>query len=805
MDRLPVTFFGRLSRGGSAVALDRFIEELEQHGLRVDCVAGDLGDSDAVGLSRESQVALVGWGDPLDRPIETIEAIERVLPDTAIVMISDSPRVDEVPLRLAERARGFFWIGEDTPQFVAGRITRLAGVPAAALPEEQVELPPFFGAVKRYTEDYNWNWSCPGHQGGRFYQKTPLGRAYLDFMGENALRADLCNASVELGSLMHHEGPIAEAERRAADVFGAERTYFVLNGTSTSNKMVLLALLSPGDLVLFDRNCHKSMHHSLMISGAVPVYLNSTRGASGLIGPVDHRWLQEDHIRDMIRNNPLVDDSGRGELARPFRLAVLTNSTYDGICYDAQEVLTLLGGLCDHVVFDEAWLAHAKFHPLYRGRFAMDLEPLGDADPGVYATQSTHKCLAGLSQCSQIHVRDSHLADQSRRVEHDRFNEVFMMHTSTSPQYNMIASLDVGAELMRGEQGVALIDDAIREAIALRRQITNFARDLTNGGRGSGADWFFGMFGPSEVTVTAGQLESAMSDPRLGGSVRESLRRAAASGGISHVPWTELSDDILANVAGCWQLNEGDDWHDLTGLAPGYSMLDPTKCTITTPGVRQDGATESWGIPAAVPAAILRARGTVTEKTSFYTMLVLVTAAIERGKSASLLSDLLEIKRLYDGEAPLAEVLPAVVAPHPDRYGALSLPDLCTEMHETLRALDAAILQRAAFSVEQAPEIAISPASAHAQRVAGGVELVPLASAAGRIAANLIVAYPPGIGVIVPGERFGADSAAIAYLSMFEELDNRFPGLESEIQGVYRRPDERGILRYFTYVTTEAA
>jgi len=731
--------------------------------------------------------------------LETIDRIHRINEDIPVMLLAERSEVEQIPLEVAERTRGFFWLHEDTPAFVAGRVERLV--------KEYIDglMSPFFGALKRYVDDWNWNWSCPGHNGGMFYRKTPLGHMFFDFIGENFLRGDLCNASVELGSILQHEGPVLEAEKRAAEVFGAERTYFVLNGTSTSNKMVTLGLMAPGDLVLFDRNCHKSMHHgALMLAGAIPVYLNPTRDANGIIGPIDHRFLDEDYIREQIRRHPLIKDPEASKRERPFRLAILTNTTYDGVCYNAREFLERVGKLCDYIVYDEAWMAYAKFHPLYRDRFGMDLTDLAPVDPGIYTTQSTHKCLAGFSQASQIHVRDSHIKGQARCTEHDRFNEVFMMHTSTSPQYNMIASLDVGAEIMRGKQGFALMDDTIRESIALRKQIERYHDEIAARETDPAKAWFFDIFGPHTIDVSADQLEQALEAEHLAPETKRTIAKAAADGGIKHQPWREVSDDLLASVPECWMFHEGDDWHDLTGLAPGYVMLDPTKCSISTPGIKAGREFDDWGIPAAIPAAILRAKGIISEKTSFYTILVLVTAAIERSKSGTLLSELFDLKAMHDRNTPLSEVLPELVAEHPDRYGHQTLPELCAEMHQFLRDNRADQLQRDAYNAEHEPEIVLSPIAAHDEMVAGRVELVPLDEVTGRIAATLIVVYPPGIAVMVPGERFAPDSAATAYLQLFEENDNRFPGFQNEMQGVFPRREQDGRLRYHTYVVRDS-
>jgi len=789
---------------GSGSAIGRAAEAIEaalvERGLTV-ITATTLADVKfTVASNAAIGAALLDWDlfasqRELDGVVEQLHSLHEKLP---VLLLAERSDIESFPLEVAEQIDGAFWLHEDTPDFVAGRVERLVTDYADQL------LSPFFGALKRYVDDYNWVWCCPGHNGGMFYRKTPLGRIFFDYVGEPFLRGDLCNASPELGSILQHQGPVIDAEKRAAEIFGAERTYFVLNGTSTSNKMVTLSLLAPGDLVLFDRNCHKSMHHgALMMAGAIPVYLNPTRDANGIIGPVDHRLLNEGYIREQIHKNPLVADPDAWRWERPFRLAILTNTTYDGVCYNEREVLERIGKLCDYIIFDEAWMGYAKFHPLFKDRFGMSLTDLGPDDPGIYTTQSTHKCLAGMSQASQIHVRDSHLRGQARRMGHDRFNEVFMMHTSTSPQYNMIASLDVGAEIMRGRPGFALMDDAVRESIALRKQVERYHDEIAGRKGDASRSWFFDIFGPHRVTLSPGQLEAALEAPWLSSDTRDTLAKAIADGGVDAVSWREVSDDILASVPECWMFHAGDDWHDLDGLAPGYVMLDPTKCSITTPGIENGRQFAESGIPAAVPAAVLRDRGIVNEKTSFYTILMLVTPAIERGKSATLLAELLDFKRAYDDDVALSSVLPNLVRAHRERYEKTTLRQLCDEMHELLRSREADALQRAVYNAAHEPEIVMTPAAGHTALLRNQVDLVGLDDLAGRVAANLVVVYPPGIAIMVPGERYSADSAAVAFLRLFEENDNLFPGFETEMQGIFPRREEDGRLRYYTYVVSE--
>jgi len=801
-DSYPVLLAEHELGSGTAVdtATQALASELSRRGLAV-ITARTLADVQfAMAANASIGAVLLDWDlFSSERELQAIiDQIRKVSEHLPIALLADHADVQSIPLAVAERAAAFFWLHEDTPAFVAGRVERMVISYADQL------LSPFFGALKRYVDDYNWTWCCPGHNGGMFYHKTPLGRVFFDYLGEPFLRGDLCNSVPELGSILQHQGPVLDAERKAAEVFGAERTYFVLNGTSTSNKMVAMSLLVPGDLVLFDRNCHKSNHHgALMMAGAIPVYLNPTRDANGIIGPVDHEFLDETYIRERIRRNPLIFDAEAWRRERPFRLAILTNTTYDGVCYNEREVLDRIGRLCDYILFDEAWMAYAKFHPLFADRFGMALTALGPDDPGIYTTQSTHKCLAGMSQASQIHVRDSHLRGQRRQLSHDRFNEVFMMHTSTSPQYNMIASLDVGAQIMAGRAGFALMDEAVRESIALRKQVERYHSEIAAQAGSAETSWFFDIFGPHQVSLTADELRAAAAADYLDPRVHAALQQAAADGGLSEVAWREVSDDILASVPECWMFHDGDDWHDLPGLTPGYVMLDPTKCSLTTPGVEGGRRLAASGIPAAVPAAFLRARGIVNEKTSFYSILLLVTPAIERGKSGTLLSELLDFKRCYDRDTEVSTALPDLAAAHPDRYGKLGLRELCDQMHDLLRRSRADELQRAVYNAEHEPEIVLTPADAHAQLIRGNVELIPLDELAGRIAASLIVVYPPGIAVMVPGERFGTHSAAMAYLKLFEESDNMFPGFESEMQGIFPRRSDDGRLRYYTYVVAE--
>ena len=688
--------------------------------------------------------------------------------------------LEEIPVSILSEAgvSGYVFLAEDTPEFIARNLVSHLEQYACSLKT------PFFGAMVDYAEQGNQVWTCPGHNGGVFYQKSPIGRVFVEHLGEAVFRNDLDNSVVELGDLLVHEGPALQAQRAAAEIFGADRTYFVLNGTSTSNKIALSALVAPGDLVLFDRNNHKAAHHgALLLGGGIPVYLETNRNAFGLIGPMDYPALDEARIREKIRSHPLVTDANAWQRERPFRVGIIEQCTYDGTIYSAEVILEKLGPLCDYLLFDEAWAGFMKFHPLFKGRFAMGLEGLSPQRPGIIATQSTHKQLAGFSQASQIHVKDGHLAGQDRKVEHRRFNEIFLLHASTSPFYPLFASLDVGAQMMKGRSGYVLWDDTIRLGIELRKKIRTLKREFEAKESDPAHRWFFDPFVPDTVQV-----------PRSMG--KDANGRA---------PWEELPTDLLAADPQYWTLEPGAAWHGFTHLASGYAMTDPNKLTLLTPGFdRQTGAYAEHGIPAAVLAEFLRENRIVPEKNDFNSILFLLTPGLESSKAGTLLSALVAFKRLHDRNARLEEVIPSLTAQHGSRYAGVGLRDLCQEMHAFYREHNTRALQHDQFRFEHFPEIVMTPQEAMHRLVQNRVDYLPIDEVEGRIAATLALVYPPGIGVVVPGERYDERARPMLdYFKMFERGGNLFPGFANEIQGVYREAQPNGTVRLYTYVVRE--
>ncbi len=295
--------------------------------------------------------------------------------------------------------------GESCDAPVSGTLTgtsqEFLALESAAFAYEESLLPPFFDTLTQYVEMQNSTFACPGHQHGEFFKKHPAGRQFYDFFGENVFRADMCNADVKLGDLLIHEGSAKHAQKFAAKVFHADKTYFVLNGTSAANKVVTNALLTQGDLVLFDRNNHKSNHHGALIqAGATPVYLEAARNPFGFIGGIDERCFDEAYLRELIAE---VAPS-RAQEARPFRLAVIQLGTYDGTVYNARQVVDKIGHLCDYILFDSAWVGYEQFIPMMADCSPLLLD-LNENDPGIFVTQSVHKQQAGFSQTSQIHKK----------------------------------------------------------------------------------------------------------------------------------------------------------------------------------------------------------------------------------------------------------------------------------------------------------------------------------------------------------------------------------------------------------------
>ena len=613
---------------------------------------------------------------------------------------------------------------------------------------EEEMLPPFFDVLSEYSRRGNLQFACPGHQGGQYFVKHPAGRAMYEFFGENIFKSDICNADVDLGDLLIHEGPAMSAQAYAAKVYNADKTYFVMNGTSTSNSVVINAIVSPGDLVLFDRNNHKSIYNSALVSSAgKPVYLETSRNPFGFIGGIDAHCFNEEYLR----SEAAKVDSEKAKEKRPFRLAVIQLGTYDGTIYNARQVVDKIGHLCDYILFDSAWVGYEQFIPMMRdcSPLLLDLKP---DDPGILVTQSIHKQQAGFSQTSQIHKKDSHLKGQKRYVDHKRFNNAYMLYASTSPFYPLFAALDVNARMQDGEAGRKLWADCIKVGVEARKDVLERCELLK----------------PFIPPVVNGKL------------------------------WQDYPTEEIANNIEFFKFYPGEKWHSFEGYGENQYFVDPNKFMLTTPGIDiETGKYEDFGIPATILANYLRDHRVVPEKNDLNSILFLLTPAESTSKMKGLVDHLVRFENLIKEDAPLSEVLPKLYAKYEERYKGYTIRRLCQEMHDFYKKNDAKTYQKLIFRRDSLPEYVMNPNEANVELKRNNAKLVPLSDIVGEIALEGALPYPPGVFCVVPGERW--NTVAQKYFSILEEGINKFPGFAPEIQGVYLEKED-GKVRAYGYV-----
>ena len=622
---------------------------------------------------------------------------------------------------------------------------------AARFYEEKM-LPPFFKMLSEYVEMGNIAFDCPGHQGGQYYRKHPAGRFLYDFYGENIFRSDICNADVKLGDLLIHEGAACDAQKYAAQVFNADKTYFVLNGTSSSNKVALNAVLAPGDLVLFDRNNHKSNHHGALIqAGATPIYLETARNPFGFIGGIDSHCFEEDYLKSLIKEVAPEKLNQK----RPFRLAVIQLGTYDGTIYNARQVVDKIGHLCDYILFDSAWVGYEQFIPMMKDCSPLLLE-LNENDPGILVTQSVHKQQAGFSQTSQIHKKDKHIKGQDRYVNHKRFNNAFMLHASTSPFYPLFAALDVNAKIQGSEAGRRLWHECVKVGIEARKLVLNHCE----------------LIRPFIPTTIKGKK------------------------------WQDYDTEEIATNLEFFKFHPTDTWHKFEGYADEQYFVDPCKFLLTTPGISlETGEYEKFGVPATILANYLRENGIIPEKCDLNSILFLLTPAETLTKMQTLVAQIALFEKHIKQDSLLKDVLPTVYKNNEDRYKGYTIRQLCQEMHDLYVSRNVKQLQKDLFRKATLPEYALNPHDANIEFVRNKVELVPLTDIVGRVAAEGALPYPPGVLCVVPGERWSP--TAQKYFLALEEGINTLPGFAPEIQGVYLQKDPDGRTRAYGYVLTD--
>ncbi|MCL2549635.1 MAG: arginine/lysine/ornithine decarboxylase [Methanimicrococcus sp.] len=649
-----------------------------------------------------------------------VEQIRHRNADIPIFLHGETRTSQHIPNDVLRELHGFIHMFEDTPEFIARHVVREARAYMDTL------SPPFFRALTHYAANGSYSWHCPGHSGGVAFLKSPVGRMFHQFFGENMLRADVCNAVDELGQLLDHTGPVAASERNAARIFHSDHMFFVTNGTSTSNKIVWHSTVAPGDVVVVDRNCHKSMLHAIIMTGAVPVFLMPTRNHYGIIGPIPKSEFAWENIQKKIAAHPFAKD----QKDQP-RVLTITQSTYDGILYNVEEIKEELDGKIDTLHFDEAWLPHAAFHDFYG-----DYHAIGEGRPRckesmMVSTQSTHKLLAGLSQASQILIQNS----ETRSLDLPRFNEAYLMHTSTSPQYAIIASCDVAAAMMEPPGGTALLEESLQEAMDFRRAMRKVGEEWISTKKDDG--WWFKVWGPDTL-------------PEDGMGEREQ-----------------------------WMLHANERWHGFGDLAPGFNMLDPIKATLITPGLDVDGSFSDWGIPAGVLTKYLAEYGIIVEKTGLYSFFIMFTIGITKGRWNTMVTELQQFKDAYDANRPLWRTMPEFISKYP-QYEKMGLRDLCQKLHDFYKMYDMARITTEMYVSPIEP--AMRPADAWAKLAHRKIERVGIDQLEGRVTAMLVTPYPPGIPLLIPGERF--NKQIVHFLRFASELNRIFPGFETDIHGL---------------------
>jgi len=716
------------SENASGLGIRALADAIEKEGMEVLGVTsyGDLTSfaqqqsrASAFLLSIDDEEFGSGSKEETESALKALRAFVRELrfrnADIPIYLYGETRTSRHIPNDILRELHGFIHMHEDTPEFMARHIIREAKAYLNSL------APPFFRALLDYAQDGSYSWHCPGHSGGVAFLKAPVGQMFHQFFGENMLRADVCNAVDELGQLLDHTGPVAASERNAARIFNADHLFFVTNGTSTSNKIVWHSTVAPDDIVVVDRNCHKSILHAIMMTGAVPVFLIPTRNNFGIIGPIPKSEFDMASIRKKIDANPFIRDKKK----KP-RILTITQSTYDGVLYNVETLKEMLDGKIDTLHFDEAWLPHAAFHDFYRDMHAIGRSRPRARESMIFATQSTHKLLAGLSQASQILVREP----ESRQLNSHVFNEAYLMHTSTSPQYAIIASCDVAAAMMEPPGGTALVQESIAEALDFRRAMRKVDEEFE-------ADWWFKVWGPDNI----------------------------ADEGIG-----ERAD---------WMLHPEDKWHGFGKLAEGFNMLDPIKATVITPGLDVDGDFADSGIPAAMVTKYLAEHGVIVEKCGLYSFFIMFTIGITKGRWNTLLAALQQFKDDYDKNAPIWRILPEFAAKRP-QYERTGLRDLCQQIHDTYKTNNVAKMTTEMYLSDMQP--AMKPSDAFAKMAHDEIERLAIDDLEGRVTAVLLTPYPPGIPLLIPGERF--NKTIVDYLKFARDFNSKFAGFENDIHGL---------------------
>ena len=650
--------------------------------------------------------------EPHDYGVELCRLLAEIRPELDVYLVTDRGVEDVAGLNLGN-CRRVFYNAED---FTELHLNILRGVSA------RYETP-FFNALKAYSQQPTGVFHAMPISRGKSIARSHWIQDMGTFYGPNIFLAETSATSGGLDSLLEPSGPIKRAQELAARAFGARQTYFATNGTSTCNKIVVQALIQPGDIVLVDRDCHKSHHYGLVLTGAEVVYLDSY--------PL-HSWSMYGAVPIRAIKECLLDLEAAGELGR-VRMLLLTNCTFDGIVYNVERVMEECLAIKPDLVFlwDEAWFAFARFSPTYRQRTAMHcadklrerfrsaeyreeyaqwatsaptdrkglLESRLMPDPEkvrirVYATQSTHKTLTSLRQGSMIHVHDQ---DFKGEVEQE-FREAYMTHTSTSPNYQIIASLDVGRRQVELE-GFEFVQKQIEAAMIMRRAIS-----------------------------THPLLKKYFQVLAIGDMVPASFRTS----GI----------DVY------WDDDHG--WNQLwDAWVEDEFVIDPTRVTVTTGHAGIDGDTFK-------NKYLMDKYGIQINKTSRNTVLFMTNIGTTRSSVAYLIEVLVKIARELDAQnedASPMEQKAFAARVHSLTEELPSLPDF-SRFHDVFRPQGN---RTTAGDIRAAYFYSYDESRCEYFRLNDNA--IDEAMAAGRdvVSSGFIIPYPPGFPILVPGQVISPD------------------------------------------------
>ncbi|NRO26093.1 putative ornithine decarboxylase [Lactobacillus helveticus] len=604
---------------------------------------------------------------------------------------------------------------------------------------EQKMVPGFLTDLINFAQAKPISFTTPGHHNGQYYDKHPAGVVFNKFFGKNLMFADTSDTVPQLGDTMTHAGTPLDAEKLAAKTYHADKVYFCTNGTTSANSICASALLSEGDLVLFDRNNHKSLYNSaLVMSGAKPVYIPTDRNALGLIGEMDPDFLTEDKIRAEVAKV----DPKKAKAIRPFRLAIVQAETYDGVFYDAKWIVDRIGKLCDYILFDCAWGGFEEFVPIMRHLSPLLLS-LRPNDPGILVTQSLHKQQAGMAQASQILKKDSHIKGQKRYVDHKHFNHAYLKFVTSSYAYPLYASLTVNSYVTAGEGNKKWWAETLRMGIEWRKKLLKQSK----------------------------------------------LFKPLVPDNFAEIPTANLMDD-----AKYWSMSKNDDWHGFRKMGNGEAMIDPLKITVRTPGIDVKNAKyEKTGIPGAVVAEFLMENHIIRAKNDLNSLLFLLTPGDSQEELDTMLNAFLKFEQYYDEDALVKDVLPVLYQEYPERYHGYTLKQLCQKMHEYYKENKTFVLQQKLFVKPNMQNYQMTPAEADQLFKKDQTELVDLEDVVGRTAAEGALPYPPGVFIVAPGEKWGEIDQK--YFEVLAHAIEKFPGFVPEIQGVYLEPQKDGSIK----------